>query len=85
MKQTFNIEEENTIKEGTNIKVECVPLQQTTLKTTSLKRRATWKNNNTEENTNLTIDNNNEEENINTKEENTIEEDIIITPSQFNK
>jgi hypothetical protein len=39
LEANFNIEEENTIKEGTNIKVECVPLQQTTLKTTSLKRR----------------------------------------------
>lgn len=37
----FNIEEENTIREGTNTKVDCVPLKQTTLKTTSLKRRAT--------------------------------------------
>jgi len=37
----FNIEEENTIKEGTNTKVDYVPLKQTTLKTTSLKRRAT--------------------------------------------
>jgi hypothetical protein len=60
-------------------------LQQTTLKTTSLKRRATWKNNNTEENTHLAVDNNIEKENINTKEKKTIKEDIITTPSQFNK
>jgi hypothetical protein len=37
----FNIEEENTIRKGTNTKVDCVPLKQTTLKTTSLKRKAT--------------------------------------------
>jgi hypothetical protein len=55
------------------------------LKTTSLKRRATWKNNNIEENTNPVVDNNIEEENINTKEENTIGNNIIIAPSQFNK
>jgi hypothetical protein len=55
------------------------------LKTTSLKRKTTWKNNSTKENTNLVIDNNTEKENINTKKKNTTEEDIINTPSQFNK
>jgi hypothetical protein len=55
------------------------------LKTTSLERRTTWKNNSTKENTNPIIDNNIEKENINTKKKNTTKEDIINTPSQFNK
>jgi hypothetical protein len=41
LETNFSIEEENNIKKRTNTKVNCVPLQQTTLKTTSLKRRAT--------------------------------------------
>jgi hypothetical protein len=55
------------------------------LKTTSLKRRATWKNNSIKENTNLVVDNNIKKEKTNTKKENTIDENIITTSSQFNK
>jgi hypothetical protein len=41
LETNFSIEEENTIKEGTNTKVNYVQLKQTTLKTTSLKRKTT--------------------------------------------